>query len=240
MSIQRNVRTLVMALAFSGFAGLAGAQEFRSAASAEPRLEGLRPKDHEGLEASLSVQGRCSILSGVVDPFIGVNFGNLFGAGLGVVVEADLLGPVGPDWQLGAYLSAGWDHYEGTGFTDVVGDTLTPDRMDLVSIFVGMRAVLDLGNHFRWESHVGLGGTHNAAVNGVLVTGGVPTPMVVFGASTQFAVDLGTRLLFDVGSVFFDVGLGLRTQMAPANGGFVFLSEDMTSFAIEFGVGIRF
>jgi hypothetical protein len=220
----------------------ADAQEFwsPSSSSSSPRIEPGPSREARGFEASLSVQGRFSLLGGTVDPDLGAHYNDLFKPGLGVQVEGSLLWPVGPKWHVGPYLSVGWDSYEGKTFTDSVGDTLAPDKMDMMTFLVGVRSVYDVGQHFSWDGHLGLGASHSATVDGVVTLSGVPMDVQVFKSSTAFAFDLGTRFAYQAGPVVFDAGLGVRIQGAPGNADLNFNSGPIVAFEVEFGVGILF
>jgi len=217
----------------------ADAQEFRDLSS-PPRIEVAQGRGDQGMEALMSLQGHFSVIGGTADSDFDVRYSDLFKNALGVQVEGTLLWPVGRKWHLGPYLSVGWDSYDGKKFTDDVGDTLTPDKMDITTILVGVRSIYDLGRHFSWEGHMGFGAAHSSAVDGVITLSGVPMDVRVFKASTAFAWDLGTRFAYQVGPVVFDAGLGVRVEGAPDNGVLDFNSEAIVAFEVVFGVGIRF
>lgn len=218
----------------------AAAQEFRPLPGSERSVELFQGGRDRDMEGSVSLQGRYSIPLGTVDPDIPADYGDLFKGGLGFSVEGTLLFRVAPKWRLGPYLSIGWDSYDGKSDTDDLGDTLKPDAMDLTSVLVGARAILDLGPQAQLDLHMGFGATHYGAVDGVFTTGGVPLDVVVFKSSTKFAFDIGTRFNFLAGPAFFDVGIDIRSQGAPDNGDFLFDSGTLVTFGIEFGAGIRF
>ncbi len=224
------------------FVQTADAQEFRDFPSSGSRIEFLqsRYRGNQGMEAMVSVQGRYSVIGGTVDSDFNVSYSDLFKNSLGVMAEGTLLFPVGPKWKIGPYLSLGWDSYDGKTFTDDIGDTLAPDKLDMTSFLVGVRSVYDLGQHFTLDGHMGLGAAHSSKVGGVATLSGVPMDVTVFKSSTAFAWDLGTRFAYQVGPVVFDAGFGVRIQGAPKNADLDFNSGPIVTFEIEFGVGVCF
>jgi hypothetical protein len=231
---------VVAALVFAALSGNVFAQEFRALPSGERGIEVLAGREREGLEGSLSIQGRYSVPLGTVDPDLAVDYGDLFKSGLGLSVEGSLLWHIGPKWHLGPYLSVGWDSYEGKSSVDAIGDTLKPDSMDLTSILVGARALLELGPQAQLELHMAFGATLYGKVNGVFTMNGVPLDVIVFDSSSKFAFDIGARFNGVAGPVFFDAGIDIRSQGAPNNADFAFDSGPLVTFGIEFGMGIRF
>jgi hypothetical protein len=147
---------------------------------------------------------------------------------------------VGRKWHLGPYFSVGWDSYDGKKFTDDVGDTLMPDKMDMTTFLVGVRSLYDLGGHFSWDGHMGFGAAHSSTVDGVATPSGVPMDVRVFKSATAFAWDLGTRFAVQAGPVVFDAGIGVRIQAAPHNADLNFNSSSIAEFEVESGVGARF
>jgi hypothetical protein len=231
---------MIAALLFAALPGRVFAQELRALPSGERGIEVLAGREREGLEGSLSIQGRYSVPLGTVDPDLSVDYGDLFKSGLGLSVEGSLLWHIGPKWHLGPYLSLGWDGYDGKSSTDDFGDTLKPDSMALTTFLVGARALLEIGPQAQLDLHMAFGATHYGKVDGVLTLSGVPFDVVVFGSSTKFAFDFGSRFNLVSGPVFFDAGIDIRSQAAPDNVDFTFDSGPLVTFGIEFGVGVRF
>jgi hypothetical protein len=218
----------------------AAAQDPERLPSVELFSAEVAPPASAGPEFSVEVVGRYSVPSGTVDSSIPAKYNDLFQAGPGVSVEGNVLFSLGPRWKLGPYLSFGWDHFGGKGDTDSTGDTLTPKAMEMTTFLVGGRATYDLGQHFTWDVHLAMGAAHYSKVDGTLVHNGSPMDVGVFKSSTAFAFDIGTRFSYAVGQVFFDLGIDLRSQGAPANADFDFSSGALVLFGVEAGVGVRF
>jgi outer membrane autotransporter protein len=240
--IHRIGRTsLVAVVCWGALAAAAEAQEFWSSSTPGSARVGIASgKESEGLEALVSVQGRYAVIGGSVDTDFDVGYSDLFKNSLGVQVEGTLLFPLGRKWHLGPYLSVGWDSFDGKTFTDDVGDTITPDKMEMTTILVGVRFIHDLGQHFSWDAHMGFGAAHSSTVDGVVTLSGVPMDARVFKSTTAFAWDLGTRFAYQAGPVVFDAGIGVRVQGAPHNADLDFNSSSIVEFEVEFGVGVRF
>ncbi|HZE98495.1 MAG TPA: hypothetical protein VE981_15795 [Planctomycetota bacterium] len=200
----------------------------------------VQSRGPDGTTITLGVQGRVSVPGGTVDSSIPADYCDLFKTGFGASLEGTLLWRVSPKWRLGPYLSVGLDSYDGKGDTDDFGVTLKPDSMEVTSFLVGARALLDLGPSVQLDLHMAFGAAHYGKVDGVLSGAGAPLEVGVFKSSTAFAFDFGSRLVADAGPVFFDAGIGLRTQGAPGNADFAFDSGPLVNFELEFGVGIRF
>jgi len=240
MDTRKVVCALATGLMVAALSGISLAQEFRALPSGERSIELLQPRDRDGVSGSVSIQGRYSLPLGTVDSDLSVDYGDLFKSGLGLSVEGSLLWKVGPKWKFGPYLSVGWDGYDGKGFTDDVGDTLTPDSMSLTTFLVGARGLLELGPQAELDLHMAFGATRYGRVDGVFTMSGIPLDVVVFNSSTKFAFDIGMRFNLIAGPVFFDAGFDVRSQGAPDNADFDFNSGPLVTFGIEFGVGIRF
>jgi hypothetical protein len=240
MGFHKVMAGLAAAVAIAAAAPGASAQEFRGFPPGDSRIELLQEKEARGLQYTVSLQGRVSIPLGTVDPDLNVDYGDLFKTGLGLSVEASVLWPVGPKWHFGPYLSVGWDSFDGKTSTDEVGDSLTPDTMDITTFLVGGRGILQLGPQAQLDLHMAFGAAHYGEVGGTFVSAGIPPDVIVFKSSTKFAFDLGVRFNVVTGPVFFDGGIDLRSQGAPTNGDFDFNSGPLVTFALEFGVGVRF
>jgi hypothetical protein len=238
MANLRWTPALLMVCALGSLAGSLNAQEF-APARIESRINLLQDRK-TGIEASMAIYGRLSGIAGVVDSDLDVNYNDLFGSGLGFVMEGEILGRVGRAWMIGGYLSVGWDSFDGKSDVDSVGDTLTPDRMDLLTILVGFKAINEISKYFHWDLHVGLGAAHYGKVDGVFVTGGAPLDVTVFKASTAFAFDFGARIAVDSGPFFAALGMSIRVQGAPSNADFDFGSRTPAIVAFELGIGVRF
>jgi hypothetical protein len=240
MRTLKGIPALLAGGCLAAAAATAAAQDYRALPPPESIVSTQAPATPSSVQFDVGIVGRVSLPSGTVESQIPLHYNDLFGTGYGFSVEGSALFPIGPKWHLGPYLSVGWDSFGGKTFTDSTGDTLTPDRLTDLTVLVGARSLLDLGHHFGWEAHVGLGAASTSAVDAVFVTGGVPLDTQLFKSSTVFAADFGTRFTYDVGQVFFQVGLGVRTQSSPKESDFAFNSGPLTTVEFEFGAGIRF
>lgn len=240
MGFPKVLAGLAAALVFAAAAPAAFAQEFHGLSSEQPRLELFQDKTKDGIEYSVGIVGRVSLPSGTVDSDLNVNYGDLFKTGLGFSVEASMLWPVGQKWRFGPYLSVGFDSFDGKKSTDDVGDTLTPDGMDITTFLIGGRGILQMGPSAQLDLHMAFGAGHYSEVSGTLVSAGIPPDVTIYKASTKFAFDLGVRVNVLTGPVFFDAGIDLRSIGAATNGDFSFNSGPLVTFGFEFGAGVRF
>jgi len=218
----------------------AQAQEVKPAPGGEVRAPVVQSKSPDGPEVEIGVVGRVSLPTGTVESEMSLKYDDLFKSGIGFSVEGSVLWPRNEKWRIGPYLSVGWDRFDGKSFTDDFGDTLSPDKLEILTVLAGFRGIYNLGQHFTWDGHAALGAAHYSRTSGTLILSGTPVDVDVFKSGTTVAFDMGTRVAYDTGRVFFDVGLDLRVQGAPKEGDFSFSADPLTTLGLEFGAGIRF
>ncbi len=234
--MKKTLAALVLALAGPS---LAEAQETL------PLLGGDREAvvfqhDHVDFQVRLGAYLRLSAIDGELDPDVPVDYADLFGGGVGGMIEASFLWDAGQEFLSGFYLSLGGDTYEGERDTDPFGDTLEADDMSISTFLVGFKGIFPFYPFWHGEFHVGLGIATYQEVEGVLTLSGVPQNVVIFDESSVLALDLGGRFGFDQPHFFAEAGFGLRFQGAPDNGDIDFDSTGPFEFAFEIGAGVRF
>ena len=198
-----------------------------------------RPSKPGEVIGRMEIVGRISGIAGDLEPAMNLGYEDLFGSGWGVAMEGSILAR-GQGWDLGGFLSVGWDSFPGRKFTDDFGDSLKPDTMDIITVLVGFKGLYDLGHGFTMDTRVGLGAALYHPVDGTLILSGIPLEIEVFKATTAVAFDFGFRFGYTVDPVFFDLGLGVRLQGPPKNGDLDFNSAGPAIVALEAGVGLRF
>jgi len=199
-----------------------------------------RPASRRGeLTGTFVLHGHLSVIAGSLDSTIPVGYQDLFGSGVGLSGEGSLLWRSG-EWQLGGYVSIGWDTFPGKTDTDDFGDTLKADGMDIVTVLAGFKGVNDFGYGFQADLHVGMGAAMYSSVDGTLTLSGVPMQVEVFKSSSAFVVDFGARFLYGVDRLLFDLGLDVRLQGPPRNGDIDFDANGPVVATLELGIGLKF
>lgn len=233
-----SLRQGIAAVALLLIPAAASAQEWRvflqDPAGPQPEYEMLP------MESGFLVSGRLSWLFGEVDPWIPVDYEDLFGTGLGVAVEGRLMWNMPFEGWAGVYLSLGWDRFDGRRDTDAYGDSLEPDSLDLTTALVGLRGVLPAAPHLYLEAHAAVGAAHYHDVEGIFVSGGVPHGVKIFEETTTGAFDLGGRLGLRRRHFVAEIGFGLRFQGSPKDADFDFDSSGPVVFTLEAGMGFQF
>ena len=195
--------------------------------------------EHEEMTGSVMLYGRFTAIDGDVEPAVPVDYSDIFGTGTGFMIEGSLLWESG-DWLLGGYISLGSDSFGGKKDTDAVGDSLEADDMDITTILFGFKGLYSLGEGFYVDAHGGIGIANYSSVDGTLTIGGTPFAIEVFGSTSAFAFDFGTRIGYSTGHFVADLGFGFRFQGAP-DGGDLSLDTDIPAMAaFEIGAGVRF
>ena len=192
------------------------------------------------MKASLLVAGRVSAIGGEVDPYVPVDYDDIFGTGYGLMLDGRLMWKLDEISWMGCYLSLGWDRYDGRRDTDYLGDSLEPDEMEMTTALVGARWVTMIHPRFYCEAHVGVGLVHYGDVDGTLVLGGVPENVKVFDATTRGAFDVGGRLGYTRRRFLAEIGFGIRLQGHPDDADLDFDSSTAVILALEAGVGFQF
>lgn len=192
------------------------------------------------MESGLLISGRLSWMAGEVDPWIPVDYEDLFGTGLGVALEGRLMWELPFEGWAGVCLSLGWDRFDGRRDTDAYGNSLEPDSLDLATFLVGVRGVLPVAPHMYVEAHAGAGGVRYRHVDGWFISGGVPERVRIFDDTTTGAFELGGRLGFRRRHFVAEVGFGLRFQGTPEDADFDFDSSGPLVFLLEGGLGFQF
>lgn len=223
------MKPIFACLCLAAGAGGAAAQE------AAPRVR----YEFAPMELQLDAVGRVSALSGEMDPFIPVDYEDVFGTGLGVAVEGALLFDL-RDVHVGPYLSVGWDTWEGERDTDIFGDSLEPEDLDAFTVLAGVKGQWRLHPLFHVDAHAGIGSVSWSDTDAVLTLSGVSSEVRLFDRSTRFAFDFGLRAGVGNDRLFAELGLGFRAMGHPRDGDLDLLLDDPAAVAFEFGAGVRF
>lgn len=240
-------------LAFAALPALAVAQESASLLDAPPRFEAfssmqeqrgdmgevwISPRTRVGLSLfyRLSVPGDSRV---TVD---NLWYSDFFSVGNGI--EADLMSYVMPQWGVGAYLSAGWDRFQGQRLNFFNGDFADVGDMDLSTAIVGGKFQQRVGPFLSWEGRMGVGWMHYSSVKWSGVDAGTPfSGEELFKAIDRAVFELGFRLGFGDRRIEGDFGFGFRYMGAAARGKDVSNAIDpelFYTFMIELGLTVKF
>lgn len=160
----------------------------------------------------------------------GLEYGDFFHSGYGVSLE------VRRGWRtevcgVALWGGLGFDRYSGRTYGDSLGDTLSPEAMQIVSLSAGGSVFILAedagGDTFGAELFVGFGAAWTPGVDADFVLGGLPAsgelldPGVspLFDAGVRFGVG-GRRFAFNVGfrvrgSAGFDAGDDVTSMIDP-------------------------
>jgi len=227
---------LAAALAFLALPSVASAQDFRFPflQEAEEQVEELPMK------SGVLLVGRLSAISGEIDPYIPVDYEDLFGVGIGASIEGRMMWEVEPGGWIGGYLSAGWDEFEGDRDTDDYGDSLESDGMEVTTLLAGFKCLYMFTPRVYCEGHLGVGVAHYGRVDGTLTTGGVPEDVTIFDSTTTGVCDVGARFGYARRRFVAEIGFGMRFQGSPDNADFDFDSSGPAVFSLEAAIGFQF
>lgn len=233
-----GIRAVAVAAAILAAPLAVSAQELRFSVQQQAEEEGeyeLLP-----MKTGFLIGGRISGMAGEVDPWIPVDYEDLFGTGVGVFVEGRVMWEIDMGTWMGGYLSLGWDGYEGRRYTDAYGDSLEPDEMEITTALVGLKWIYLFTPRVYVEGHGGIGVAHYGDVDGTFTSGGIPEPVRIFEASTAGVFDMGVRLGYTRKRFVAEIGFGIRFQGAPDNADFDFDSTGPAVFALEAAIGLQF
>jgi hypothetical protein len=148
----------------------------------------------------------------------GLTYGDFFHSGYGASLELRR-GWKGEDSSgIALWGGLGFDRYSGRTYGDALGDTLTPDALQAVSLAAGGSAFLMFedggGDTFGGELFLGVGALWTPGVDADFVVGGTPVggELIDGGASALF--DLGLR--FGVAGRRFAFNVGFRLRWSGA------------------------
>jgi hypothetical protein len=193
------------------------------------------------MKPSFLIGGRVSSIVGEVDPWVPVDYEDIFKTGWGAFIEGRMMSEVGPMNWMGGYLSLGWDEYEGKRDTDAYGDSLEPDKMDMITALIGAKGIYQFAPRLYVEGHMAGGLVYYDDVDGVFTPGwGGSSPVRVFDATWTGAFDMGARLGYTRKRFLAEIGFGMRFQGPPDDADFDFDSSGPLSVALEAAVGFQF
>jgi hypothetical protein len=217
------------------------AQETLPLLGGNPGQEVVIQHDY-GYEMRLGAYFRASTLEGTIDHDIPVDYDDLFGSGVGFMIEASLLFDLGPGFQSGGYFSFGFDDYDGERDVDFEGNSLeADDDMRITTFIFGYKGVFAINPFWHAEFHAGLGFAMYEEVDGTLRVSPFPDESVtIFKDSSGIAWDMGGRFGFNQPRFFFEAGFGWRFLDDPQEGDIDFNGGGPIQFAFEIGGGFRF
>lgn len=151
----------------------------------------------------------------------GPKYGDLFGTGVGVGLQADYLWRLSRSITLGAYVEFDYDSFQGSSTTDSFGTTLKPDRMSTYRAMLGAKLREDFGPgpHFYLEEYMGFGANFYSPVNATLSGNGMDGSGQLFSAKTSFAFDFGANFGWALAPhVDLFLGLAVAVNGGPGTG----------------------
>ena len=126
-------------------------------------------------DSSVAVVARVSDILGEVDSDLDLDYGDLWGTGLGMSIESDVLYPLrGGPWRIGGYVSAGFDVFQGDEAHDELGDTLKADNLTTGHLLLGFKVALASERGFFFDGRAGVGPVLWLETEGELRAGGPP------------------------------------------------------------------
>lgn len=193
---------------------------------------------------SIGLYGRVSFPSETDVTVDGVTWADLFDEGWGASVEADVSAVIDRGFAVGAYISVGWDQFDGRTDVDSFGDSVHPDPMEMITVIAGAKSTGWIDNVFFWEGRMGLGLVHYRQVLADFRVAGVLSPdQEFFKESDRVVFEMGGRIGIGTPSFAVVFGMGFRIMGPPARGSDVttFVDPDiLTTFIMDLGVMIRF
>jgi hypothetical protein len=213
---------------------------------------------------SVSAQGRVAVPLGAVDRgdvFVSGNvvvvqnrmsYLELFDAGLGFTLEADLMmrppppAPGGPPWErspaMGGYVALECDWFGGGEATDDVGTRVKTETLRLPQVYVGFKAEGTVQDDFFGDLRFGLGAAHYPSLGAkVRPAGGPETDREFFQDAWAFAMELRMHFGWRAGPVAFLFGLGGRLIAPPRAGDAVSIDPgELWTIDVEAGLMLGF
>ena len=167
-------------------------------------------------DSSVAVVARVSDILGEVDSDLDLNYGDLWGTGLGMSVESDVLYPLrGGPWRIGGYVSAGFDVFQGDEAHDELGDTLKADNLTTGHLLLGFKVALASERGFFFDGRAGVGPVLWLETEGELRAGGPPSDVEIFSSSVAFGAEFASHVGYATRGVIFSLGFALRGQTKP-------------------------
>lgn len=167
---------------------------------------------------SVAVVARVSDLLGEVDSDLDLDYGDLWGTGLGMSIESDALWTLrGGPWRVGGYVSAGVDVFEGD---DALGDTLRADQLTTGHLLLGFKVALMPERGFFFDGRAGVSPVLWLGTEGELRAGGPPSDVEFFDNSLAFGAEVASHAGYATRGAIFSLGFALRGQTRPDSADF--------------------
>ena len=169
-----------------------------------------------------------------------IGYDLLWEAGVGIGLEGHLVWENETNW-MGPYFSLGWDSFRGGKHTDDFGDTMEPERLDVLSAIVGVKLYWPSVSKFFVNAEIGVGAVDYNSVDAKFTTGGVSYPVELIETSQAFTMELGLGAGYSSDAFRLDLGLALRIQGGPAPGENLLVDPgDMFVPSVELGIAFLF
>lgn len=167
-------------------------------------------------DSSVAVVVRVSDILGEVDRDRDLDYGDLWGTGLGMSLEGDALWTLrGGPWRMGGYVSAGFDVFQGDEAHDEAGDLLEADNLITGHLLAGFKIALASERGFFFDGRAGVGPVLWLETEGELRAGGPPSDVEIFSSTFAFGAELASHVGYASRGVIFSLGFAVRGQTEP-------------------------
>ncbi len=169
-------------------------------------------------EGDIFVVGNTVFIEGHLD------YSELFDVGYGFALEADLMArprldpAIDPRMQpaaMGGYVAFGWDWYPGDSTRDRTGTRVSPETLEIGTIFVGIKGAGVVQGNFTGDLRFGMGAVHYPTLEARFEPGGRGE---LFSESWEFAMELRMHFGWRFGPLGLMFGMGGRLMAPPDNG----------------------
>lgn len=210
--------------------------------SQDPFLEEIE-REPGRVRFSVVATARLSFISGDLGQG-GVDYADNFEYGYGAALEADLLFGMPYGWWLGPYVTLAADRYEGDSFGDVFGTRVSPDDLDVRSVFAGVRSDSLLGPYWLVSGRLGVGRVRYDDVEADISEFGVARPGREFLESTSaWGFEAVGNFQYGSPQVRWHIGAAFGFQGGPKEGDDaedLLDTEEVWVFRLETGLVVRF
>ena len=191
-------------------------------------------------DSSVAVVARVSDLLGEVDSDLDLDYGDLWGTGLGMSIESDALWTLrGGPWRMGGYVSAGFDVFQGDEARGEFGDTLKAENLTTSHLLLGFKVAPAPERGFFFDGRAGVGPVLWLETEGELRAGGPPSDVEFFDNSLAFGAEVASHAGFASRGVIFSLGFALRGQTRPDSADFDDLGPALVA-SVEAQIVFRF
>jgi hypothetical protein len=169
-------------------------------------------------EGDIFVVGNTVFIEGHLD------YSELFEPGYGFTLEADLMArprldpDVDPRLQplaMGGFVALGWDRFGGETTRDETGTRVSPEALEVGTVFVGVKADGVVQGNFYGDLRFGMGAVHYPSLDARFEPGGRGE---LFSESWEFAMEIRGHFGWRFGPLGLVFGMGGRLMAPPENG----------------------